>query len=182
MRQATEGVFGHAGAMESTGTIGAWQQLLVGLVLLLGVVGTLVPGVPGPLAVWAAVFWWSMTVQDGPAWYLLVAATALLLAHQALQLALTGRLHRDGQAEVPRRSLLLAGGAGIVGFFVLPVVGAVLGFVAGLYAWERGRLGGHAAAAASTRTALRSFGWRTLLELLACLLVAGGWLGVLLWA
>ncbi|MEU0731642.1 DUF456 domain-containing protein, partial [Streptomyces lavendulocolor] len=35
--------------------MGAWQLLLVGLVMLLGLFGVLVPGVPGAWLVWAAV-------------------------------------------------------------------------------------------------------------------------------
>ena len=41
--------------------MGVWQLLLVGLVMLLGLVGVLVPGVPGQAMVWAAVLWWALT-------------------------------------------------------------------------------------------------------------------------
>ena len=165
--------------MGTTGTMGAWQALLVGLVLLLGLLGAVLPGVPGPLVVWAAVFWWAMAVQTASAWWLLVGGTALLLVNMAVQLMLPLRVRR--QRELSRRALLFAGGAGIVGFFVLPVIGAVPGFLAGMYGWERARLGSHTAAAASTRTAMRTFGWKTLIELGACLLVTGAWLVTVLW-
>ncbi|MGW8377119.1 DUF456 domain-containing protein [Streptomyces sp. ODS28] len=160
--------------------MGAWQHLLVGMVMLLGLLGTVLPAIPGPLVVWAAVFWWAMTVQTSTAWWLLVASTGLLLAQQAVQLVLPDRLRRP--REVPRGALLLAGCGGIAGFFVIPVVGAVPGFLGGVYGWERARLGSHGAAAASTRTTMRACGWRTLVQLMACLLVAGGWLGLVLWS
>lgn len=72
-------------------------------------------------------------------------------------------------------------GSGIVGFFVLPGIGLVPGFVGALYGWERARLGDHGAALASTRVIMRTVGRRMLVELAACLLVTGVWLGVLRW-
>ncbi|KOG88098.1 membrane protein, partial [Streptomyces varsoviensis] len=44
------------------------QLLLVGLVMLLGLLGVVTPGVPGPLIVWAGVLWWSMTARTALAW------------------------------------------------------------------------------------------------------------------
>ncbi|GGN44040.1 hypothetical protein GCM10012285_26260 [Streptomyces kronopolitis] len=65
-----------------------------------------------------------------------------------------------------------------MGFFLVPVLGCPLGAVGGLYLLERVRLGGHGEAWASTRTALRATGLSVLVELFACLLVAGAWIGV----
>ncbi|GAB2821195.1 DUF456 domain-containing protein [Streptomyces sp. NPDC054796] len=157
--------------------MGTWQLLLVGLVMLLGLFGAVLPGVPGPLVVWAAVFWWSVYERAGPAWWLLVVATGLLLANAAVQLLIPSRVRRS--TDVRRWALLFAGGTGIVGFFVVPVIGVVPGFLAGLYGWERVRLGSRASAAASARTVMRAIGLKVLIELSACLLVAGAWLAVL---
>ncbi|MFG3258330.1 DUF456 family protein [Streptomyces sp. NPDC048172] len=170
--------------MGTTGTLGLGTSLpvLVGLVMLLGTVGTVLPGVPGPLVVWAAVFWWAMDRQTTPAWWLLTGATGLLLLNAAVQLLLPRRTRPRDATDVRRRALLFAGGTGILGFFLVPVVGVVPGFVGGIYGWERVRLGSHGAAAASTRTVMRAVGWRMLAELAACLVVAGAWLGTLIWA
>ncbi|WP_197358472.1 DUF456 family protein, partial [Streptomyces clavuligerus] len=62
-----------------------------------------------------------------------------------------------------------------------PVVGAVPGFLGGIYLAERRRLGGHGEAVASTRAVMRGAGTGALVELLACLLVAGAWLGAVVW-
>jgi hypothetical protein len=76
------------------------------------------------------------------------------------------------------RTVVNAGAFAVLGFFLVPVLGAVLGFVGFLYVSERLRLGGgHHAAWAATRTAMRAVGASVLVELLACLLVAGTWLG-----
>jgi hypothetical protein len=73
-----------------------------------------------------------------------------------------------------------AGLGALAGFVVLPVVGAVPGFLGGIYLSERLRLGRHGEARAAVRTAMRSGGWSVLAELLACLLIAGAWLGAVL--
>ncbi|UGY94260.1 DUF456 domain-containing protein [Streptomyces gobiensis] len=156
-----------------------WQLVLVGLVMLLGLLGTVMPGVPGPLVVWAAVFWWAMAVRSGVAWWVLIAATGVLLINQAVQLLLPKRRLRA--AVVRRRSLLLAGGTGIVGFFIVPVIGVVLGFLGGLYGAERGRLGSHDDAVSATRSIMRAIGRNILIELFACMLVAGAWIWALIW-
>lgn len=156
--------------------MGVWQLLAVGLVLLLGLLGVLVPGVPGPAIVWAGVLWWSMTERTGPAWYVLIGTTAVLLLSQVVTWLLPPRDPRA--AGAPYRTLFLSGVAGIAGFFVIPVVGAVLGSVGGLYLLERTRLGSHGDAWAATRTVMRSVGLSVLAELSACLLAAGSWAGV----
>jgi uncharacterized protein YqgC (DUF456 family) len=155
--------------------MGAWQLLMVGLVMLLGLLGVLIPGVPGRWLVWAAILWWSMHVQTGLAWVLLVGSTAVLLIDQVLVWLLPPRRIRG--VGVTHRMTVWAGVGALVGFFLVPVVGAVPGFIGGIYATERRRLGGHGPAMASTRTVMRAVGTSVLVELVACLLVVGAWLG-----
>ncbi|MET7901110.1 DUF456 domain-containing protein [Streptomyces sp. NPDC005336] len=160
--------------------MGTWQLVLCGLVMLLGLIGVVVPGVPGPPIVWAGVLWWSMAEKTALAWTVLAGATALLLLSQALKWLLPAR--RLSGAGITRRTFLLAGAAAIVGFFVLPVLGAPLGFIAAIYGAERHRLGGHGEAWLSTRLAMRAIGTSVLVELFACLLVTAGWLTAVLTA
>ncbi|MEW9515292.1 DUF456 domain-containing protein [Streptomyces tubercidicus] len=152
-----------------------WQPVAAGLVMLLGLLGVLVPGIPGPLIVWAGVMWWTLSEKSALAWVVLMAATAVLLLNQVVKWLLPARNLRAVGA--PYRALFLAGVAGIVGFFVIPVIGCLLGSVGGLYLLERIRLGSHGDAWASTRTALRAIGLSVLVELFACLLVVGAWIG-----
>lgn len=151
------------------------QLVAAGLVMLLGLLGVLVPGIPGPLIVWAGVMWWTLSEKSALALVVLMAATALLLLNQVLKWLLPARNLRA--VGTPYRALFLAGVAGIVGFFVIPVIGGLLGSVGGLYLLERIRLGSHGDAWASTRTALRAIGLSVLVELFACLLVVGAWIG-----
>ncbi|AXE23647.1 DUF456 domain-containing protein [Streptomyces globosus] len=154
------------------------QLLLVGLVLLLGTVGVMVPGVPGTWLVWAGVLWWALHERSAVAWWLLVASTALLLVVQVVKWQLPPR--RVRAVGVTRRMAVYAGAGALLGFVVLPVVGAVPGFVGGIYLCERLRLGSHGEAWASVRAVMRSVGTSVLVELLACLMVLGAWTGTVL--
>lgn len=158
--------------------MGSWEVVLSGLVMVLGLVGVVVPGMPGPLVVWAGVLWWSGVEDSARSWGVLAGATAVLLLNQAVKWLLPTRRMRD--AGVSRRTFLLAGGVAVVGFFLLPVMGAPIGFIGAIYTAERRRLGGHGEAKASTRTAMRATGTSMLVELFACLLVTGAWVGALI--
>jgi Protein of unknown function (DUF456). len=61
------------------------------------------------------------------------------------------------------------------GFFVIPVVGAFLGFALGMYLAERIKLGPHAAAWPSTRQALKAIALSVGIELLTGLAIATTW-------
>jgi uncharacterized protein len=63
---------------------------------------------------------------------------------------------------------------------VIPVVGAVLGFVLGVYLAERLRLGRGVPAWPSARSTLAAVGWSIAIELLSGLLVAATWLAAVL--
>ncbi|MBW5486813.1 DUF456 domain-containing protein [Streptomyces bambusae] len=154
------------------------QLLLVGLVLLLGVVGVLVPGVPGTWLVWAGLLWWTLKEPTALAWSLLVSATALLLVVQVVKWQLPPRRIRE--VGVTRRMAAYAGGGALLGFVLLPVVGAIPGFVGGIYLSERLRLGTHGEASASVRAVMRAVGTSVLVELFACLLVLAAWVAAVL--
>ncbi|MGW2084908.1 DUF456 domain-containing protein [Streptomyces sp. NPDC001880] len=159
--------------------MGVWQLVAVGLVMLLGLLGVLVPGAPGPAIVWAAVLWWALTDLTPLAWGVLMGATALLLLNQALKRLLPPRRPRETGA--PRKTLMLGGIGAIVGFFVVPVVGGAVGYVGAVYGAERLRLGSRGAGWASVRSVMRATGYSVLVELYACLLVAGAWLCAVIW-
>jgi uncharacterized protein YqgC (DUF456 family) len=149
-------------------------SLLVALVIALGIVGILVPVLPGVLIVLAAIVVWGLVVGGAAAWLAVAAAGACLLASQVLKYLIPGRNLRG--AGVPRTSLVIGAALGIVGFFVIPVVGLVIGFVAGVYAAERRRLKDKTLARAATVGAIRAVGLSILIELAGALMAAGIWL------
>ena len=152
-----------------------WGSLIVALAIAVGLVGVVVPLLPGLLLVWGAVAVWAIVEGGIAAYVLLGVGTALALAAQVVKYLVPGR--RLQRAGVPNRSLLLGGLLGVVGFFVVPVLGLLLGFVLGIYLAERARLGAHDTAWTSTRHALTAVGLSVLLELTAALVIAIGWAG-----
>jgi uncharacterized protein YqgC (DUF456 family) len=71
---------------------------------------------------------------------------------------------------------MVAGGLlGIIGFFVIPIIGLLIGFLAGVYGAERRRRP-HAQAWRSTLAAARASGLALLVELAGALVAASVWL------
>ncbi|MFI6012090.1 DUF456 domain-containing protein [Streptomyces sp. NPDC051243] len=159
--------------------MGVWDLVLVGLVLLLGLCGVLVPGVPGSWLVWAGVMWWALQDPQPVAWWVLVGATVALFLSQVVRWALPPRRLRPNWAG--RRMTVYAGAGSCLGFFVIPVLGSIPGFMAGIYLGERLRLGRHGEARAALRTAMRAGGSSVLAELFTCQLIVGAWVGAVIW-
>ena len=155
--------------------MGAWDLLLIGLVMLFGLCGVLVPGLPGSWLVWAAVLWWALKDPEAVSWWVLVGTTGVLFLSQVVRWQLPPRRLRASGAT-PRMAVYAGTGA-LLGFFLLPVLGAIPGFVGGVYLHERLRLGRHGEAMAAVRTVMRSGGTSVLVELFTCLLIMGAWLG-----
>lgn len=151
--------------------------LVAALLVAVGLVGVVVPVLPGLVLVLAGIGVWAVPRGDAVGWTVLGVAVALVALGTVLKYLLPGRRMRT--AGVPARTLLAGGALGVVGFFVVPVVGLVLGFVLGVYLAELARVG-RAGAWPSTRTALAAAGWSVLIELTAGLLAAAVWVGALL--
>ena len=152
--------------------------IIVGLAIATGIVGVVVPVLPGALLAWAAIVVWALAVGGATAWAVLGVATLAIGGAQVVKLLVPGRRLRD--AGVPRRSIVAGVVLATVGFFLIPVVGFFIGFPLGVYLQERRRLGRHPAAWDSTREALRAMGLSILIELTATVLAAGAWLAVVL--
>ena len=152
--------------------------VLVGLAIVVGIVGVVVPVLPGGLLVWAAVAVWAVSVNDALGWSILAVATVAVGSTQVLKYTVPVRRLRD--SDVPRESIVVGVIAAIVGFFVIPVVGLFGGFPLGIYLWEWRRLQSGRLAWASTRAAIRNIGLSILIELAGTLVAAGAWLAAVL--
>jgi uncharacterized protein YqgC (DUF456 family) len=160
--------------------VDATGLVLVGVAILVGLVGVLLPVVPGLLLCWGAVLVWALVERTAAAWTVLALSSLLLAAGQVVKYLVPGRRLRS--AGVPWGSLATGGVLAVVGFFVIPVVGALVGFVGGVYGAERLRLRTHAAAWPSTVRTLQAVGLSVLIELVAGLLIATAWLAAVLFA
>lgn len=152
--------------------------IVVGLAIATGIVGIVVPVLPGALLPWAAIVVWAIVVGGVKAWVVLGVATLMIGGAQVVKLVVPGRRLRE--AGVPRQSIIAGVVLAVAGFFLIPVVGLFIGFPLGVYLEERRRRGGHAAALDATRDALRAMGLSILIELTATLVAAGAWLAAIL--
>lgn len=148
-------------------------EIVVGLAILVGLVGIVLPALPGSLVIAVAVLVWAID-SGGGAWAVFAAVALLLAAGSAASYVVPGR--RVAASGVPRSTFVVAGLLGVVGFFVLPVVGLIVFFPAGLYLMEYRRLRDHTAAWASAWLAVRMTALGMLLELAAALVAAATWL------
>lgn len=149
-------------------------EVLVGLVLLVGLVGVVVQVLPGGLLVLAAIAVWAVLTGTGPAWAVLTIAVVATVAAGVAKYILAGRHLRS--AGVPTSTLVWGGVVGVVGFFVVPVVGLPLGFVLGVFLAELARVDNQRAAWTATVAALRATGITILVELAGALISVGAWL------
>lgn len=151
-----------------------WSEVwLPGLLVVVGVLGIVVPVVPGLLFAVVGVLVWAVEQGSTTAWVVFGIAAATYLAGLAAQLLVPGR--RLKAQGVGTATLLLALVLGVVGFFVVPVVGGPLGFVLGIFLVERVRSRDGAQAWTRTRHALRAVLTSMGIELTAGLLVAATW-------
>lgn len=148
-------------------------NFVVAMIMLVGIVGIVVPLLPGLLLVWVAVLIWALDTQSTGGWVILGVATTLAMTGFLLQYLIPGR--RMATAGVTTSSTLAGAALGVVGFFVIPVIGAFLGFALGIYLAERVKQGTHATAWPSTRHALKAIMLSMGIELVTGLAIAGTW-------
>ncbi len=147
-------------------------EIVVALVILVGLIGIVLPVLPGSILILGAVLVWTVLDGSGTAWLVFAAVTVLLVAGGIIKYAVPGRGLKA--AGVPNRTLLVGGVLAVVGFFVIPVVGLIIGFIGGVYLAENQRLG-HKDAWPSTKAAVRAVGLAVLIELVAGLLATLVW-------
>ena len=147
--------------------------ILCGLLVAIGLVGVIVPGLPGTLLVVLSVLLWAaVEAQSTTGWVVLAVAAALAALGAVIKYLVPGR--RLKAAGVPMHTILLGAAVGVVGFFVIPVIGLPIGFVAGVYVGERTRVG-KAQAWPATRGALGAVGLSILIEFTFAFLAAITW-------
>lgn len=147
-------------------------EILVALAIATGLAGMLVPALPGSLLVAAAILLWAIERSEATAWVVAALALGLLVTGAVVKYLVPGR--RLQRAGVPTTTLAVGAVLGVVGFFVVPVVGVPLGFVLGIYLSEVQRIGRQAAWPATVH-ALRAVGLGIAIELGFGVLAAATW-------
>ena len=117
----------------AAGTLTAMSavELLVALLMVIGVLGIVLPVLPGLLIVVGGVLLWALDERSTLGWWLLAAAVVLYLAGTVLQWLVPGR--RMKAAGVRTSTLLVGVVVAVAMGFVIPVVGLFIGFPLGIF-------------------------------------------------
>ncbi len=153
--------------MSTAGIIG------VALAIAVGIIGIVVPLLPGTLLVFAAIAVWAVVENNVTGWVTLSVVTALLGA--SLLIKYTWPVKRMRAADVRTLSLVTGGVLGVIGFFVIPVIGLVIGFVLGVFLAELAARGDQRLAWTSTKHAVKGVALSMGVELAGALLATVAW-------
>lgn len=149
--------------------------LIVLVVMAIGLFGTLFPVVPGLLLIWAAALVWGfVTGFTTGGLVVLVVLTVLLLISWVTTFMIPQR--SANETGVSAMSQLAGLGGGVVGFFVIPVVGLFVGALAGVLVAEFLRLGSMNQAWVATKSVARGFGISVLVDFAIGVVMIGAWL------
>jgi hypothetical protein len=141
--------------------------VLVALAIAVGLAGIVVPILPGGLLVFAAIAVWAWVEGTTVAWVTLGIVAALFIAAEVIKYAWP--VKRMRRADVRTSSLVAGGVLGVIGFFVIPVLGLILGFVLGVFLAELGVRRDSTRAWASTVHALKGVALSVGVELVGAL-------------
>ena len=147
--------------------------ILVALAIAVGIVGIVVPLLPGTLLVLGAIAVWAVVENNVTGWVTLGVVTALLVVSTLIKYLWPARRMRA--ADVRTLSLVAGAVLGIIGFFVIPVVGLVIGFVLGVYLAEVAKRRDQRVAWTSTKHAVKGVALSVGIELCGALLATAAW-------
>lgn len=150
------------------------EILVVAVLMAIGLAGVIIPFLPGLPIIWgAALLYGYLTAFDGLGWTAMAVITVLAGMGIAASLVLPDRAGRGAGAS--RSTRLFAGVLGVVGFFVVPVIGFPLGACAGVLVAQYRQTADLDGAVRSTVAVLKGFGAGLVAELGAGLSMALVW-------
>jgi uncharacterized protein YqgC (DUF456 family) len=147
--------------------------VFVALAIAVGLVGIVVPLLPGTLLVFGAIAVWAFVENNVTAWVTLGVVAAVLAASTLIKYLWPAQRMRA--ADVSTWSLLAGAMLGIIGFFVVPVLGLVIGFVLGVYLAELANRRDQRLAWTSTKHAVKGVALSVGVELTGALLATAAW-------
>lgn len=145
------------------------DPVLLGVIALvlaaIGVLGVIVPVLPGTLLVGLGLAVWSLGHRSPIDWTLLGAGVVVLAAGSLAGTLLTNK--HLARRDIPRWPVLVGVAGGLVGTVLLPGPGLLVGFLLALFLAELGRVRDARAALSTSWVAVRAVGLGMLIEL-AC--------------
>lgn len=149
--------------------------LISGLLVLAGIVGAVVQIWPSGPFVAGGILLWAFHVNTPLAWGVFAFALFILAVAFVAKFVIPGR--KLAQSGIPNSTLIWGLVGAVVGYFVIPVVGFIVGLVAVIYVVEYLRLQSPQDAWKATLEALKIVGLSIVIELLAALVATSAWIG-----
>ncbi len=137
--------------------------VIILFVLLIGLVGTIVPILPGILLMWAGVVVYGFLVGFDTLGIVITIAVTLISA-LAFALGLIVPKRAADEAGAARSSQWAAAIGAVIGFFVIPIVGVVVGALVGIALSEYNSKGSWELARGSTIAVAKGFGLSAILQ------------------
>lgn len=156
-------------------TVEVLSALAAAILALAGLVGIVFPVLPGSILVGAGALVWAIWGASGWGWVAFGVAAFLLVVGAASSLLLTGRSLQKRQ--VPKWPITVGIVLGIVGMFLLPGFGLLIGFVLGLLLAELYRMRDLRQAAVTSWETIKALGLGIVVEL-GCAMAATSVLAV----
>ncbi len=145
-----------------------------GITMLLGVVGTIAPFMPGlSLIAVAAIVYAIFTGLSG--WAIVFLGIILTLCIVATVVSVMSPTKRAQVSGANGMSVFLGFALALFGFFAIPVIGLILGGIAGIYLGEVMQGKPHQQAMTATNATLRGFGVAFLVHFGAAIASFGTW-------
>lgn len=148
--------------------------VIAGLLLAVAALGTVIPVLPGSLLTLGTLLAWGWILGSGASWWSAGIGMAIALAGWSASTVLTGRNLK--KQMIPRGSVFLAVALGIVGMFVVPVLGLFLGFGVGLLVGEYSRRRNLTEALRASGSALKAMGVGMVVEFGCAALASSVWM------
>lgn len=146
--------------------------ILAFVLALIGVIGIIVPVVPGSITILVAMIVWGVWGGSTHAVVFAIIGAALVLAGMTASAVLTKR--NLDKKQIPQWPIIVALVGGVVGSFLIPGFGLLIGFVLTLLVCELIRVRDAKVALSTSWTAVKSVGFGMLIELALALLAITG--------
>ncbi|HID33581.1 MAG TPA: DUF456 domain-containing protein [Anaerolineae bacterium] len=115
-------------------------QILAYVGLVVGVIGVVLPIIPGPVLIWLSALLWAWGDRfQAVGWPTLLILAVLALLAELSDVALAAMGAKRGGASW--FSMVVAGTVALIGFIFFNLIGALAGALLGMLAWESYRQG-----------------------------------------
>ena len=154
--------------------MGPVGEVLIGLTMAIGIIGTLIPVLPGLLLVWLAGLAWAiLDGADTTHWIIFAFMTLIFLVGCGLSFYLPAKSIKG--ESVPKWTFLVSSGFALISFFVIPIAGLPLGYIFGVFVCQLMAGREFHRALRATGTTLKAIGLVSLIHFACGIAIASSW-------